>query len=307
MNQLEALRIFCAAAETGNFRQTALALGISPQVVTRAVQQLEDAFGEMLFIRNTRSTRITPFGEQLHAEAHAALAHTDALFQRYSLRERTTEAGLVRVDTPLIDDFDLLPQLLKRLQAHPGIVLDWRSGNRYSQTDVEQIDVGVRVGPISGATASNDFIVKPIAPLRMQTVMAPTLIERLGKPRNVTELRTHFPLVALINHNSGRLFEWDYPGQSFVPESPAFIAHHNPAMLQAVLVGVGVGQLPDWSLRRHLQAGRLVRVLPRQEVVDKTWRLHVYRPRRHQQTARVKRVFDLLVEILEAAVHPRAR
>lgn len=296
MNRLEALRIFCAAADTGNFRQTAALLGISPQVVTRAVQALEEEFGEMLFIRNTRSTRITPFGEEVHAEARAALAHTDALFQRHSLSERTNEAGLVRVDTPMIDDFDLLPRLLARLEAYPGIVLDWRSGNRYSQTDHEQIDVGIRVGPI----ASNDFIVKPIAPLRMQTVMAPTLIKRLGEPRDVQDLRQRFPLVALVNHNNGRLFEWDYPDGSFVPESPAFIAHHNEAMLQAVLAGVAVGQIADWSVRRHLRAGRLVRVLTQLEMVDETWRLHVYRPRRHQQTARVKRVFDLMVEVLEA-------
>lgn len=255
MNRHEALRIFCAAADTQNFRQTALALGISPQVVTRAVQQLEDDFGEMLFIRNTRSTRITPFGQQVHAEARTALAHADALFQRHSLRERTTDTGLVRVDTPLIDDFALLPQVLVRLKAHPGIVLDWRSGNRYSQTDHEQIDVGVRVGPISGATASNDFIVKPIAPLRMQTVMAPALVERLGKPRSVADLRARFPLAALINHNTGRLFEWDYLDLSFLPESPAFIAHHTEAMLQAVLAGVAVGQFADWSLRRHLHTG----------------------------------------------------
>ena len=39
MNRLEALRLFCAAAESGNFRQTARLLGVSPQAVTRAVQQ----------------------------------------------------------------------------------------------------------------------------------------------------------------------------------------------------------------------------------------------------------------------------
>lgn len=68
--------------------------------------------------------------------------------------------------------------------------------------------------------------------------------------------------------------------------------------MQAVLAGVALGQFADMSLRRYLHARRLVRVLPKQEAVDESWRLHVYRPKRHQQTARVKRVFDLLVEVL---------
>lgn len=97
-NKLDALRIFCLAAETQHFKQTAQMLGISPQAVSRSVHFLEQTFGEMLFIRNTRSTAITPFGEQVYREAQAALKQTDHLFQRFSLQERTREAGLVRVE-----------------------------------------------------------------------------------------------------------------------------------------------------------------------------------------------------------------
>lgn len=299
MNRLEVLRIFCAAAETGSFRQTAVSMGIAPQAVTRAVQSLEKEFGDLLFTRNNHGTRITPLGEQVHAEAREVLAQADALFERYSLSERMAKTGLVRVDTPLLADFQLMIWLLARLKDFPRIVLDWRSGNRYSRIDHEQIDVGVRTGPI----ASNDFIVKPIAPLRMQTVMAPSLFEELGEPRDVLDLRQRFPLIGLVNGNSGRLFEWDYPAGSFVPESSAFIAHHHEAMLQAVLAGVGVGQLPDWSTYPYLREGRLLRFLSQEETTDESWYLHVYRPRRHHQTARVKIVFDLLVEALEALVH----
>lgn len=296
MHKLEALRIFCAAAETQNFRQAALALGVSPQVVTRAVAYLEALFGEPLFIRNTRSTRITPLGEQVYEQARAALQHTDALFQHFSLHERTTLQGRVRVDTPQLDEWDLLPRVLHLLADAPGIVLDWRSSDTRSQTDRDQIDVGVRVGPLP----SNDFIVKPITPLRLQTVMALALLARLGKPRSVADLRQRYPLAALVDNNTGRAFTWDYPGHSFAPETPAFISPDLQAQLQAVLHGVAVGQFAQWSVRQHIRAGRLHAVLPRQEMTL-DWQLFVYRPQRHQHTARVKRVFDALVAALEAA------
>lgn len=61
---------------------------------------------------------------------------------------------------------------------------DWRSGNKYSNTEREQIDLGVRVGVLP----DNDLIVKPIAPLRLQTVMAPALRKELGQPKSIGDL-----------------------------------------------------------------------------------------------------------------------
>lgn len=295
MNRLDALRIFCAAAQTRNFRQTALSLGISPQAVTRAVAFLEREFGGALFVRNTRTTQISPFGEQVYREARTALSHTENLFQRFSLHERTAEHGLVRVDSPLVDEFGLLDGVLHRLRARPDIVLDWRSGNQYSNTDREQIDVGVRVGVVQG----DDLIVKPIGPLQLQTVMAPALAERLGTPNDIDDLRTRFPLLGMADANTGRLFTWDYPEISFAPEAPAFVSHQTSAALAAVRQARAVGQFAAWMVRDDLRAGRLLHVLADQDMTL-DWQLYVYRPGRHQQTARVRIVFDALVDTLEA-------
>ena len=62
LNRLEMLRLFVAAAEAKSFKEAALRLHVSPQAVTRAVQELEEHLGELLFHRNTRANRITDFG-----------------------------------------------------------------------------------------------------------------------------------------------------------------------------------------------------------------------------------------------------
>ncbi|PSJ79402.1 LysR family transcriptional regulator [Neisseria iguanae] len=293
MNKLEALRLFCAAAESGNFRQTALHLGVSPQAVTRAVSFLEQEFGDLLFVRNTRTSAITPFGRQVYAEAKTALSHTDALFQQFDRKEREVEAGLVRVALPEVDDFGLLEYVLEGLRDYPEIVPDWRGDNALANADRDQIDVGVRVG----VPQENDFIVKSVAPLQLQTVMAPDLIGCMGEPRNTADLRMRFPLAGLLNLNSGRLFEYDYADGSFIPERPAFITPNSAHALQAVLQGRAAGQFAAWSVRTHIRQGRLKAVLAKEEVTL-DWQLYVYRPRRHRNTARVKRVFDLLFEAL---------
>jgi hypothetical protein len=70
-NRLEALRVFCTAADAANFREAAVRLSVSPQVVTRAVRELEEELGEPLFHRSTRGVQLTDFGRP----AGAARAH----------------------------------------------------------------------------------------------------------------------------------------------------------------------------------------------------------------------------------------
>jgi DNA-binding transcriptional LysR family regulator len=82
LNRLEMLRIFCTAAEARNFKEAAQQLGISPQVVTRAIQELESQFGELLFHRNTRQCRVTREGERLAHIARQGVEGIDCLFRR---------------------------------------------------------------------------------------------------------------------------------------------------------------------------------------------------------------------------------
>jgi len=61
-----------------------------------------------------------------------------------------------------------------------------------------------------------------------------------------------------------------------------------------VLAGVGFGQLTAYLAAPHLRAGRLVEVLP--ELAPEPWSLSVYRPQRGPVAARIRLVFDRLVE-----------
>ena len=72
-NRLEALRVFIVAANSTNFREAAVKLAVSPQVVSRVIRELEDDLGEPLFHRNTHGVQLTSFGAQFTERARAAL------------------------------------------------------------------------------------------------------------------------------------------------------------------------------------------------------------------------------------------
>ncbi len=100
LNKVELLRIFCTAAQCDSFKAAAVRLHISPQAVTRAVQQLEQNTGEVLFHRSTRHIKLTRFAEEFLQQAQASLAQLDALFQKRQADREHVIAGLVRVAAP---------------------------------------------------------------------------------------------------------------------------------------------------------------------------------------------------------------
>ena len=77
--ELEQLRIFCAAAESGSLSRAASALYISHSTVSRAVSALEASVGAELFSRDSRGVRLTEAGQVLFEGAQQLLRLAEEL------------------------------------------------------------------------------------------------------------------------------------------------------------------------------------------------------------------------------------
>lgn len=294
LNKLEALRYFCAAAETLHFSETATRLAVSPQVVTRMIAELEAHFGEQLFKRNTRKIALTPFGEALLPKAQALLAQSEDFFAGEVVHE-STMTGLVRIALPPLHDRDeVLFELLTKLQKYPDLKLDWRMDSVRQNWVEEQIDIGIRVN----ANPDPRLIVKTVCRFRETIVAAPELLARLGKPKNMEDLIARFPVSNLVNLETGRLWGWHTgEGQVLIPKRPHFVSNDVYAEIQATLAGRVVSQLVDYLIEPHLKSGRLLRLFPKLAMPE--WELYLYRPYQTVTSARVKFVFDELAGILQ--------
>lgn len=291
-NRLEALRVFCAAADAANFREAAVRLSVSPQVVTRAVRELEEDLGEPLFHRSTRGVQLTDFGRQLAERARLAVGGVDMLFHRPDRRMPSQHAGTVRVTAPHVYARLIPTKLAPLLAEHPGLVLDLRLSEQHADVVDQQIDIGVRVGPMRDVR----FVARSVGRMPLHVVAAPALIDRVGAPRDLDALSA-LPLTALIDHSSGRPWPWAFSrGRRITVTSPAFVTDDIDAECAAVLAGVGFGQLIGPLAEPGLQSGALVAVLVAE--APEPWPIQVYRPQRAPVPARVRLVYDALVRTL---------
>lgn len=94
MIEFRHLRYFIAVAEELNFRRAAERVHIDQTPLSRAIRDLEDRLGVMLFIRTARKLRLTPAGAKLLEEARR-------LFVRMRRVERVVRETDARYQAPL--------------------------------------------------------------------------------------------------------------------------------------------------------------------------------------------------------------
>lgn len=291
LNRLEMLRLFVAAAEAKSFKEAALRLHVSPQAVTRAVQELEEHLGELLFHRNTRANRITDFGARLAAEARGAVQGVDALFQRASPLPDNELAGLVRLTAPkALGQHFVMPLLAELGREFPCLRLDLRLSDRPADVVDEQIDIGVRVGFLRDSR----FVARAVAKVHFHTVASPALVAAVGEPLSLADLQQR-PVTVVMDPATGKPWPWFLKdGEEWLPQTWAFATDETLAEFAAVRAGLGFGQVVSLLTIPLLRSGELRRVLPQLE--PDPWNLYVYRPQRGPVAARIRLVFDRLVE-----------
>ncbi|HEX5538377.1 MAG TPA: LysR family transcriptional regulator, partial [Methylophilaceae bacterium] len=240
LNQLEMIRMFCAAAEAASFKEAATRLGVSPQAVTRAIKELEHFFGEPLFYRNTRQMRITDFGERLASRAKETVAGMDQLFLGRQAQPTADMSGTVRITAPTVIGRRFLLQVLSKLALeYPQINLDLRLSDTISDVVEQQIDIGIRVGFLRDSS----FVARATAKIAFLAVASPALIARVGTPNSVQAL-LDLPTVALVDNSTGRRWPWYFSSsQQFMPRATAFITDDPETEVNLVLRGVGFGQI----------------------------------------------------------------
>lgn len=293
LDRLEALKYFCIAAETLQFRETAVRMSVSPQVVTRIIAELEEELGTLLFLRNTRNMQLTEFGERFLPQAQQYLLEGDKLFANAKQKQREM-SGIVRVTVLRLPENDtILRELAKKCLAYPKLRIDWRVDAAKLNSLENQIDIGLRIGfepdPL--------MIVRKIVTMQDKLVISPRLLSELGQPKDLNDLQKRFPVSNLLNVDTGRSWGWPINDDLHLfPKQLRFVTDDPYSELSAVLSGLSCSLMADYMCNKYIANGELVELFT--DIPRKSWQMYLYRPQRAMTAPHVLKVFDWLTEIL---------
>ena len=284
---LEAWAVFARVAELRSFSAAAETLGMSNATVSKAVTRLEKRLGLTLFHRTTRTLSLTPSGQSLASRAAALLSDAEAA-EECARAEATGPHGLVRVAVPMSFGISHVAPALPALIAQcPGLSIDLH----LSDTTIDLIESGIDVALRIGSLADSSLKARRLADIPTYLAAAPSYLAAHDEPRAPDDLAGHncFAYSNVARPDRWRLFTSDGREATVQPRG-ALITNNGEAMLPALVAGQGIALLPEFILRKDLEAGRLAHILP--EWSGPPIALHLVTPSSGPRPARVSAVID---------------
>lgn len=260
-DNLDGVGVFVEAVEAGGFARAAERLALTRSAVGKTVARLEARLGVRLFHRTTRSQSLTEDGQIYYERCLRALEElrgAEALLDS----GRREVSGKLKVSMPvLFGRYCVQPILLDLAREHSKLELDLRFSDSVVDLISERFDLAVRNGaPGEGSGLST----RRIATQRKIVCAAPSYLAARGAPADIADMIHHD---ALVYWRNDQLFPWVLrDGKADTVQVPLrwrLQFDNMEAVVDAALRGMGIGCVPDWLVRGHLEAGRLVTVLDR--------------------------------------------
>lgn len=287
------MTVFVKVAETGGFASAARQLNTSPPTVTRTIGLLEEMLGARLFVRTTRSIKLTEIGERyledcrrIVAEIHQAEAAASGSY--------SAPTGMLTVSAPvLFGRMHVLPILKAFLERHPKVTGRTLFVDRMTNLIEEGIDVAIRIGHLPDAS----YVARMVGTVRRVVCATPEYLRCHGVPESPDDLGRH-QIVGITAAWSA--CEWKFGAQSdiAVRVDPVLSCNTNDAAIAAVESNMGMTRVPAYQIAAQLQSGELVIVLGRFE--EPPIPVHVVYSERLHTPAKIRGFIDLAIERLSS-------
>lgn len=278
---IRVIEIFVRVVESGSFVAAARSLLCDPAAVSRAINGLEQSLGILLFMRSTRSMKLTSEGTRFYRDAARMLGRfeeTVGKFQAETTQQRQLKVGM----GPALGRRMLLRAIPSFLQRHPEIRLVLIGINDRADIGHEGIDVLIR--PRSRRQRGGEhkepqkLVMRKLVQPPLLVCASPRYIESAGMPRTPADLARH-ECLALLTLERDVQDEWQFTKSGerktfkFAPKLTA----HGEELREAALAGCGLVRLLACHVEDELLSGALVRVLPDWECLGGVPIVAIYR------------------------------
>lgn len=248
-----------AVATHRNFRAASVELGVSASALSHAVANLERRVGVKLFHRTTRSVSPSQAGEHFLERVQPAMRQIAEAMETVNafrekpigtLRINTAEAAARRIFEPVV---------LAYVKRYPDVSVDLATDGRLVDIVAKGFDAGIRLKE----TVPRDMVAVPCSsPMRFVVVGSPEYFKRHPRPRSPGDLLAHS--CVRRRRASGVMLRWEFEknGEEVTLDVHGALTVDADALaIAAVLGGVGLTWVNEWSVESLIAERRLVTVL----------------------------------------------
>lgn len=257
MLSLYKLEIFAAVVQEGSFSGAASRLYMTQPAVSQHIQDLEASLGTKLFDRRRRGVHLTAAGETLHDYTCKILRLVSDAQAAVTNVEQLAEGSLTLSATPGVSTY-LLPQWISGFRARfPNLSAAMRSDiTPQVVADVlsRQADLGFVEGELNAAQDSIQSRI--LTEIRHFVVVAPQHPWFERETVTIAELQDQ-PLITRQLGSRTRVWLDGVLGKRGV--KPRIVGEFdNPETIkQSVMANIGLAILPDYVVKRELEANLL--------------------------------------------------
>ena len=269
IKMIDKTRVIVSIWKEGSLTAAAKKLGVSIATISRALSELENELGVVLFERSTRTLRVTEQGKELAIRLERGLNEIEQALQMVREQEETL-TGTVRLTLlPSLEEL-FAPMFFSFQQSHPDIKLQIYVTERRLSYALDNVDLMIR----SGALVEEKLVAKPLATYHHVLCALPQIANAISQPK---ELSAH-PLVAWGHEHSHPTWTLCKGKQKEVLSiNPPFLSN-DYALISSMIQQGGVGELPYFLAQSLVDSGTLVRVLPDWQLPEVTmYVMYAYR------------------------------
>jgi DNA-binding transcriptional LysR family regulator len=244
MDQLGALKVFVAIADTGSLSAAGRRLGMPLTTVSRHLAALEDQLGVRLITRTTRELALTEPGRHYLASSRRILAELEAASLRIAGEQGEPQGELALTAPVVFGRLHVLPIATEFLKAFPRVTLRLLLLDRVVDPIEENLDVSVRIG----ALPDSSLMATRVGAIRQVTCASPAYLAERGVPSSPRELGEYDCISFTALSPADR---WVYPGGKApqrIVVRPRLIVNTAEAAIDAAKAGLGITRVLSYQL-----------------------------------------------------------
>lgn len=262
MDRFKALQTFLDVAKSESLSAVAREEGVTPAMVGRRIDQLEEQLGVKLFKRSTRKITLTPEGTSFYEDVRNILNELRAAEESLSVGARNASGRLILSAPTAFGRKHVAPHLPAFVDAHPNLAVTLHLSERIVDLKNERVDLAIRIADLKNA----DLIASKLARNHRVVVASPDYVKRHGKPSTLDDLHRHNCLVTATEE--GLADAWTFRDAVTGKGISVKVAGHlhcndGEVLTRWAIGGHGLAWRSAWEVSEEIEKGRLVEVLPK--------------------------------------------